>query len=433
MTDLRRPGTTRGSPPRSGTAVPSRACSVTSLSGSTRAALTRRAAPSSQRPSTPCTCGTPKLAYASLTWRTSTDLREEASAFRQSRWFTRGWTLQELIAPWKVVFLSSDWHVLGSKAELAPVIEEITGIDQSILLHDAPLSSASVARRMSWASCRTTTRVEDEAYSLLGIFGLYMPTIYGEGRNAFRRLQEEIMKQIPDQTLYDWTFPPARVRARLSADREAHKTLHDRRAEQRLPSNDFAWVPNGPYFPLLAVSPYQFMFSADIHVMATAEFTVGNYGTRTRLPIHRLNHWGASYFLALLACEDSSGHAIALVLCPHPRLPDCFYITHSPQGSRYSIRTITLGMGRSLDPARNIANQGFWETRDICILKETYEPTCQQRNRALAKLSLVRVTVRVRPRIFNPDQPRSHSALQAHSTSMACQTPAPSGLAARCI
>ncbi|KAI9059015.1 hypothetical protein FKP32DRAFT_1614367 [Trametes sanguinea] len=106
------------------------------------------------------------------------DPRQEGSAFRQN------------------------WHVLGSKAELASVIEEITGINQSILLHDAPLSSASVARRMSWASCRTTTRIEDEAYSLLGIFGLYMPTIYGEGRNAFRRLQEEIMKQIPDQTLY---------------------------------------------------------------------------------------------------------------------------------------------------------------------------------------------------------------------------------------
>ncbi|KAJ2985660.1 hypothetical protein NUW54_g10076 [Trametes sanguinea] len=301
------------------------------------------------------------------------DLREEASAFRQSRRLP----LERLACP-------------RLEGRARPVIEEITGIDQSILLHDAPLSSASVARRMSWASCRTTTRVEDEAYSLLGIFGLYMPTIYGEGRNAFRRLQEEIMKQIPDQTLYAWSSPTAQYRTRLSADREAHKILHDRRAEQHLPFNGSAWVPNGPYFPLLAASPFQFMFSADIHVMgsqsrwlergswtpvnpsATAEFTVGNYGTRTRLPIHRLNQ-DASYFLALLACEDSSGHAIALVLCPHPRLPDCFYITHSPQGSRYSIRTITLGMGRSLDPARNIANQSFWETRDICILKETYD------------------------------------------------------------
>ncbi|KAI0654520.1 heterokaryon incompatibility protein-domain-containing protein [Cubamyces menziesii] len=130
--------------------------------------------------------------------------RREDSAFRRSRWFTRGWTLQELVAPSEVIFLSRRWSVLGSKSSLCDLIEEITGIDSHILLHLRPLSSVSVAQRMSWASRRTTTRVEDEAYSLLGIFGLHMPTIYGEGRNAFRRLQEEIVQRIPDQTLFVW-------------------------------------------------------------------------------------------------------------------------------------------------------------------------------------------------------------------------------------
>ncbi|KAI0327191.1 HET-domain-containing protein [Cubamyces sp. BRFM 1775] len=130
--------------------------------------------------------------------------RREGSAFRRSRWFTRGWTLQELVAPSEVVFLSRRWSILGSKSSLCDVIEEITGIDSHILLHLRPLSSVSVAQRMSWASRRTTTRVEDEAYSLLGIFGLHMPTIYGEGRYAFRRLQEEIVQRIPDQTLFVW-------------------------------------------------------------------------------------------------------------------------------------------------------------------------------------------------------------------------------------
>ncbi|EJF61860.1 HET-domain-containing protein, partial [Dichomitus squalens LYAD-421 SS1] len=120
----------------------------------------------------------------------------------QSRWFTRGWTLQELIAPSEVVFLSMDWASFGTKHSMARVLEGITGIDEAVLKHEQSLDEISVARRMSWASRRETTRVEDEAYSLLGIFDISMPPIYGEGRRAFRRLQEEILKRIPDQSLF---------------------------------------------------------------------------------------------------------------------------------------------------------------------------------------------------------------------------------------
>ncbi|KAH9945889.1 heterokaryon incompatibility protein-domain-containing protein [Epithele typhae] len=121
-----------------------------------------------------------------------------------SRWFTRGWTLQELIAPRVVVFLSRGWRLLGTKDSLSRTITQVTGISHDILSHSAPISSATVACRMSWAASRRTTRVEDEAYSLLGIFGVHMPTIYGEGRHAFLRLQEEIMKQVPDQSIFAW-------------------------------------------------------------------------------------------------------------------------------------------------------------------------------------------------------------------------------------
>lgn len=134
----------------------------------------------------------------------SDDPRAHGSRFRRSRWFTRGWTLQELVAPRWVLFLSDQWTLLGTKDTLAGVIEAVTRIDTGVLKHEKSLDSASVAQRMSWAATRQTTRVEDQAYSLLGIFGINMPTLYGEGEQAFRRLQEEILRKIPDQTMFAW-------------------------------------------------------------------------------------------------------------------------------------------------------------------------------------------------------------------------------------
>ena len=126
------------------------------------------------------------------------------SYFRKSRWFTRGWTLQELIAPINVVFLSKDWAPIGSKHALDSLVENITKISCRALLHLDPLDKFSVAQRMSWAAKRRTTRVEDRAYSLLGMFNIHMPTLYGEGDHAFHRLQEQIMQRIPDQSLFAW-------------------------------------------------------------------------------------------------------------------------------------------------------------------------------------------------------------------------------------
>lgn len=126
------------------------------------------------------------------------------STFRESRWFRRGWTLQELIAPSTVIFVSSAWRALGTKATFSGLIGEITHIDEEILLQSMPLSSVSVARRMSWASERVTSRKEDEAYCLMGIFDVHIPVLYGEGVRAFIRLQEEILKRIPDQSIFVW-------------------------------------------------------------------------------------------------------------------------------------------------------------------------------------------------------------------------------------
>jgi hypothetical protein len=125
------------------------------------------------------------------------------SAFCKSRWFTRGWTLQELIAPSKVDFYSKDWVKLGSKNSLFLEVSRITKMRYQVFL--GHIQDFSVASKMSWAAHRKTTRVEDMAYCLLGIFGINMPLLYGEGKKAFLRLQEEIMKVSEDQSLFAWT------------------------------------------------------------------------------------------------------------------------------------------------------------------------------------------------------------------------------------
>ena len=124
--------------------------------------------------------------------------------FEESMWFTRGWTLQELIAPRVERFYDRDWKLIGDKRSLDTQLATITKIPTEVLLNEDRLSGYSIAQRMSWASKRTTTRVEDRAYSLLGIFSIHMPMLYGEGKAAFRRLQEELIKRSDDLTILFW-------------------------------------------------------------------------------------------------------------------------------------------------------------------------------------------------------------------------------------
>jgi hypothetical protein len=116
-------------------------------------------------------------------------------AFSASKWFTRGWTLQELIAPRTVEFFSKECCPLGDKKSLEQEIHGITRIPLDALRGDRPLHEFSVDERMSWAKDRNTTRQEDGAYCLLGIFDIHMPLIYGEGRKkALIRLRKEIQE-----------------------------------------------------------------------------------------------------------------------------------------------------------------------------------------------------------------------------------------------
>ncbi|KAH7016474.1 uncharacterized protein B0I36DRAFT_298830 [Microdochium trichocladiopsis] len=148
----------------------------------------------------------PDVSYPSM-YGPSTSSRQPGvapweTAFRGSRWFTRGWTLQELIAPQTVEFYSKEGVFLGDKRSLEAVIRDVTGIPARAL-RGTPLSDFTTSEREAWARNRETKYEEDMAYSLLGIFGVHMPLIYGEGREqAQRRLREEVQRSVKG-THYD--------------------------------------------------------------------------------------------------------------------------------------------------------------------------------------------------------------------------------------
>lgn len=174
---------------------------------------------------------------------------EAEAKLRHSRWFTRGWTLQELIAPQNMVFFAQNWSLIGKKWQLILALSAITKIDEYVL-RTGELSEASVARKMSWAADRKTSRGEDKAYCLLGLFNVNLPLLYGEGPiKAFRRLQEAIMKSTHDQSLFAWGH---------FVDNFA---IHP---PETLSSSFTPWEASEPQYGLFASSPSDFRESGDI-------------------------------------------------------------------------------------------------------------------------------------------------------------------------
>lgn len=212
-----------------------------------------------------------KICYAYLAdVPTNVNTHDLNSAFAKSRWFRRGWTLQELIGPLNLIFFSRDWIEIGTKLTLKDVLAQITGINVGILTGAKELESASVALRMSWACHRETTRKEDIAYCLMGLFDVNMPMLYGEGEKAFIRLQEEIMKHSDDQSLFAWTD--------LDAPADSHCGL-------------------------LANSPDKFRNSANIMPYQgwepTSPYSISNKGLRIEL---HLSPYGEDVYVAALEC-----------------------------------------------------------------------------------------------------------------------------------
>lgn len=144
-------------------------------------------------------------AHVCYAYLADVDSEDNTTALEHSRYFTRGWTLQELLAPSEVVFFTSDWKSLGTKLTLLSELSRITGVPALVLLHREETFKTSIAQRMAWASSRQTTKIEDRAYSLMGIFRVNMPILYGEGNRALHRLQLEILAGPHDQSIFAWT------------------------------------------------------------------------------------------------------------------------------------------------------------------------------------------------------------------------------------
>jgi hypothetical protein len=173
-----------------------------------------------------------KVCYVYLADVFDTALNTPANSFEftKSRWFTRGWTLQELIAPKEMIFFSCTWCSLGTKNGLVSLLSGITRVGQDYLLDWTRTrylrgGDPCIAQIMSWAAERKTTRVEDKAYCLLGLFDINMPLLYGEGRKSFFRLQEELLKCSSDQSLLAWGIEPPLQQ--LDPDKSWTVTLND--------------------------------------------------------------------------------------------------------------------------------------------------------------------------------------------------------------
>ncbi|RSL43821.1 hypothetical protein CEP53_011523 [Fusarium sp. AF-6] len=188
--------------------------------------------------------------------------------FQKSKWFTRGWTLQELIAPTEVVFMSAEWNEFGTKRSLAQEISKVTNIDENLFLFPERLNSFCAAQKLSWAATRETTRIEDQAYSLMGLFNVNMPLLYGEGNKAFFRLQMEILQSSNDQSIFAWRHGPQKgkrtyssiLATSLSDFEGCHTIRHTPRdilIDDSSGTPDFTQQVVGPFIKLKALSlPY---------------------------------------------------------------------------------------------------------------------------------------------------------------------------------
>ncbi|KAK2027485.1 hypothetical protein LX32DRAFT_683833 [Colletotrichum zoysiae] len=221
---------------------------------------------------------------------------EQRRTLSRSRWFARGWTLQELLAPREVLFFSAEWNLLGSRRSLADAIQSVTNIDCQYLHRRArkPLSAASVAERMSWLSCRRTTRVEDMAYCVLGIFDINMPLLYGEGAKAFTRLQEEILRTSTDQSLFAWSWTESDPGSWVSMLAPSPRNF--RNGQGYRPANDATSRPV-PY------SMTNFGLSVRLTLIRPAGIRISNFGFRP------------PQYVGVLACAaGDGGHLVGVPL-----------------------------------------------------------------------------------------------------------------------
>ncbi|ETS81435.1 hypothetical protein PFICI_06437 [Pestalotiopsis fici W106-1] len=215
------------------------------------------------------------------------------NALNPCRWFHRSWTLQELIAPRSVCFYGAHWSYLATKAELGTRLAQATGIYYGVLTHELPVMEVSACEKMRWAAGRQATRAEDVSYSLLGLFDINMPLLYGEGSKAFYRLQEYILAG-GEQTILFFDIQPWNP-GNSALDEGKSKKLAAQSPE------DFAAVPMRMHIQRVHWSDPRYVRHA------------GEFGLRIQLPCRKLTKQDIEA-LSLPSIKDQDWHLIALSL-----------------------------------------------------------------------------------------------------------------------
>ncbi|KAF5339513.1 hypothetical protein D9758_016362 [Tetrapyrgos nigripes] len=255
------------------------------------------------------------------------------AAFANCRWFTRGWTLQELLAPAgdSMVFFDAEWIDIGTKLGLRKAISRVTRISPDILIN-GNLGEVSIAAKMSWAADRLTTREEDAAYSLMGIFGVNIPPLYGEGGDrAFMRLQEEIIRYSTDQSIFAWSAPIDVTRPHVLLRRGGMSQEEFVEKDKERTSLD------KPRRGLLASSPSDFRYSADAYASQpcsnTLPYSLTNRGLHIHLPMEAMAFPGEQpndIYVGYLDCELQTTHErLAIYLRKLPDSENIFERCHS--------------------------------------------------------------------------------------------------------
>ena len=283
---------------------------------------------------------------------------EKADQLEASRWFTRGWTLQELIAPRRVEFYTASWSSLGKKSDsgLISPISRASLVDECVLSGVVDLRhEVSVAKRMYWASKRKTTRKEDEAYCLMGLFDVNMPLLYGEGTKAFIRLQQEIAKVSEDQSILAWYCDP-----------KAHPKF-------------------GVVRPCFALSPACFAMSGNIFSLPQSHL---------ERPLGRIEFMGSlAKFSAILGGTRPNGLREIILWCQIGPIPGTFptlelhhnaynrYVRHMNHGvlsqhSWHSPESLITNVGI---PCGVLSDSYFWRSHatnflGLKVVEEEWEP-----------------------------------------------------------
>jgi hypothetical protein len=274
--------------------------------------------------------------------------QKQLDYLKGSRWFTRGWTLQELIAPRARLVLDAQWNPIEDEGDLVDILASIAKVDVELLRNSDLVSNFCTAERMSWASHRQTTRAEDRAYSLMGLFNIHMPVLYGEGaQKAFRRLQEEIIRISFDQSI-------------------------------------FVWQGNYSSSGLLAKSPSDF---ADTPILglwgpvSLAPFMMTNVGLSVRINVTKITerdaHWLQGYFrpeetdhLAVVACDVFNGETwVLLVLYLQQVLNAGFYV-NGRRCKAYRRVNCSTYMAVSVDTLQGRTGPGSSE--DVLVLEDEH-------------------------------------------------------------